>query len=89
MTDEFTDMDAFNDWAQALSTHVDHSWSQVGLCVYCADCGVRLYDGSLPDEKRTTPKCAPGGHEWDDGNSMSQCGFYLLCLRCGEQEWTE
>jgi hypothetical protein len=75
--------------AALLAEHDDHPWSQVGPCVYCDPCGIRLYQGSIPDRKRTTPKCAAGQHDWDDGDSMSQCGFYLLCLRCGAQEWTE
>lgn len=70
-----------------LTSHAEHPWSQVGSCVWCDACGIRLYHGDLPDEKRTTPKCAV--HEWDNGNSMEQCGFYYLCLRCGEKEWTE
>lgn len=28
-------------------------------------------------------------HRWDDGDSQCQAGFYLLCLGCGEKEWTE
>lgn len=66
------------------SAHAQHTWAQVGPCVYCADCDVRLYQGQLPADRR--PPCY--AHEWDDGDSMSQCGFYLLCLRCGAIEWT-
>ncbi len=73
---------------RAVPDHTACRWEQVGVCVYCADHDVRLYQGDLPDERRTTPKCAPGDHEWDDADSMSQCGFYYLCLRCGEREWT-
>ncbi len=72
-----------------LAAHDGCRWEQVGLCVYCADHVVRLYEGDLPDVKRTTPKCAADDHDWDDGDSMSQGGFFLLCLRCGEREWTE
>ena len=71
-----------------LAEHADHPWSQVGPCVYCDDCGTRLYQGELPEDRRTIPKCPDDAHDWDNGDSMSQCGFYLLCLRCGVKEWT-
>lgn len=31
-----------------LADHAEHKWSQVGRCVWCDDCGVRLYQGELP-----------------------------------------
>lgn len=71
-----------------VAGHEAHAWRQVGLCVWC-DCGVRLYEGDLPAERRTTPVCADGQHEWDNSDSMGQCGFFFLCLRCGAKEWTE
>ncbi len=67
--------------------HEGCTWEQVGPCVYCVEHRNRLYQGQLPDNRRTVPKCEV--HEWDDGDSESQCGFYLRCLVCGEQEWTE
>jgi hypothetical protein len=71
-----------------FSDHQDCKWEQVGPCVYCAEhFGVRLYQGDLPESRRTTPPCTE--HRWDDGDSMCQGGFYLLCLDCGAQEWTE
>lgn len=73
---------------EAVTGHEPHRWEQVGACVYCTDCNVRLYQGDLPENRRTTPRCPDGQHTWDDGDSMSQCGFYLLCLRCGVTEWT-
>lgn len=67
-------------------THKDCTWEQVGPCVYCTDHNERLYQGDLPEARRTTPKCTE--HRWDDGDSMCQSGFYFLCLDCGEREWT-
>lgn len=32
----------------SLADHASHKWSQVGRCVYCDDCNVRLYQGKLP-----------------------------------------
>jgi hypothetical protein len=34
-----------------LTAHEAHTWEQVGRCVYCADCAVRLYQGRLPKNK--------------------------------------
>ena len=31
----------------SLLTHATHHLEQVGPCVYCADCGVRLYQGRV------------------------------------------
>lgn len=69
-----------------LVEHESCSWRQIGLCVYCADHGVRLYQGDLPDRKRTTPRCASGEHEWDP--EMGQ-GYYLICEKCGVKEWLD
>ena len=38
--------------AATLDLHIDHTWKQVGRCVYCDDCGVRLYQGKLPPDRR-------------------------------------
>jgi hypothetical protein len=35
---------------EELLRHQDHCWQQVGRCVYCADCGQRLYQGQIPPE---------------------------------------
>jgi hypothetical protein len=70
----------------SLAAHDACQLEQVGPCVYCKDHGLRLYHGSLPDNKRTAPKCAPGEHDWDP--EMGQ-GFYYLCTRCSEIEWAE
>jgi hypothetical protein len=32
----------------AIMAHDEHEWEQVGRCVYCHDCGVRLYQGTIP-----------------------------------------
>lgn len=74
---------------EMLTGHAPCVWKQVGPCVYCEDHGIRLYQGTLPDDKRTTPKCSPGEHRWDDANSMMQAGFYFLCVVCGEQRWDD
>ena len=31
-----------------LGSHKDHKWKQVGRCVYCEVCNMRLYQGRLP-----------------------------------------
>jgi hypothetical protein len=41
-----------------LDKHLDHKWKQVGRCVYCHDCGERLYQGQLPADRRE-PKPKP------------------------------
>jgi len=30
--------------------HGDHKWHQVGPCVWCGPCGVRLYQGTMPKD---------------------------------------
>jgi hypothetical protein len=32
-----------------VAPHVDHEWKQVDPCVYCDQCGTRLYQGQAPD----------------------------------------
>jgi hypothetical protein len=66
--------------------HADCQWKQVGLCVYCADHGVRLFMGDLPERKRTIPVCAPDAHDWDDETGQ---GVYGHCRTCGLNEWYE
>lgn len=73
-----------------LAEHERHRWAQVGPCVWCDDCDVRLYNGQLPRERNPEASvCERDGHDWDDANSMCQSGFYFRCLRCGEKEWTD
>lgn len=71
---------------QMLTEHAPCVWKQVGPCVYCIDHNIRLYEGDLPDSKRTTPKCADGEHEWDPEMGL---GFYMICVICGLREWCE
>jgi hypothetical protein len=35
--------------AGVLREHLDHPWEQVGRCVFCAACGARLYQGTIPE----------------------------------------
>lgn len=60
--------------------HEGHTWEQVGLCVYCVDCEVRLYQGTVPADRR--PSCDE--HRWDDESGQ---GYYSVCERCGAVEW--
>ena len=69
-----------------LAEHADCTWEQIDPCVYCADHHVRLYQGTLPNERRVTPRCAPGEHDWDEETGL---GFYMVCNTCGEREWCE
>lgn len=72
--------------AATLAEHEPCAWRQVGACVYCTDHGVRLYQGDLPDRKRTIPKCAPDEHKWDPDFGQ---GFYVICEKCGVKEWCD
>ena len=63
-------------------THQQCRWEQIGLCVYCADHHTRLYQGTLPADRR--PAC--NQHDWDEESGM---GFYMQCRTCGEREWFE
>lgn len=38
-----------------LGEHDDHPWKQVGRCVYCGTCGVRLFQGRVPPGHRALP----------------------------------
>jgi hypothetical protein len=33
---------------QLFGKHDEHTWTQIGRCVYCADCNQRLYQGTIP-----------------------------------------
>ena len=72
--------------AALLVEHGECPWRQVGPCVYCTDHDVRLYQGDLPDRKRTIPKCPDGQHDWDPEMGL---GFYVICMTCGVKEWCD
>lgn len=46
------------EWVQEIAQGVcpnckkDGRWSQVGRCVYCNECGHRVYQGTLPESKK-------------------------------------
>lgn len=46
------------EWIQTVAAgicpncRVNGRWSQVGRCVYCGECGHRIYQGRLPESKR-------------------------------------
>lgn len=43
-----------------IARHDGHEKRQSGRCVYCAECGVRLYQGRLPEaEQRPAPAPPP------------------------------
>ena len=67
------------------TVHLRCRWEQIGPCVYCADHHVRLYQGSLPADRRP-PACQPDQHDWDDEEGM---GFYGICRTCKTVEWFE
>jgi len=69
-------------FAQMLNSHQSCTWEQVGPCVYCTDHDVRLYQGTLPEDRR--PHCE--AHDWDEEIGI---GFYMQCRRCGVIEWFE
>ncbi len=31
-----------------IDSHKDHKWVEIPPCIYCDDCGVKLYQGELP-----------------------------------------
>ena len=61
--------DCHDDWdigtGGHIRAHVDHVWSQVGPCVYCEPCNVRLYQGqvALFEEKEAMAVIFDGIHE--------------------------
>ena len=67
-----------------LDEHSGCDWSQIGPCVYCDTHNLRLYQGTLPDDKRRIPICAV--HDWDE--EMGQ-GFFFQCKVCKFIEWPE
>lgn len=44
--------------------HAGHTLSQVGPCVYCDDCDIRLYQGTLPDKKRVPAPAKERHDRW-------------------------
>jgi len=68
--------------SQLLKDHEPCEWRQVGPCVYCSQHHVRLYQGSLPQDRR--PPCSR--HDWDEEIGV---GFYQQCRSCGVVEWFE
>lgn len=40
--------DAWKAFDDMLASHEGHQWKQIGRCVYCHDCDVRLYQGTIP-----------------------------------------
>lgn len=49
-------------WAafdKMLAEHQDHEWRQIGRCVYCQPCNERLYQGTLPPEKKGKARPRP------------------------------
>lgn len=36
-----------SDPAGLIAEHTDHEWEQVGRCVWCKPCSVRLYQGEV------------------------------------------
>lgn len=76
---------ALESLAAFLAEHEPHDWRQVGGCVWCA-CGVRLYQGDLPDHKDPgrAGRQATCDHDWDWEFAQ---GFYGICHKCGAREW--
>ena len=80
MTDEIKDF--VEALSKLLTDHEGCTWEQVGPCVYCADHSYRLYQGSLPEDRR--PPCT--AHDWDEESGV---GFFMQCRTCGVVEWFE
>jgi len=34
-----------------MCTDINHTWYEVKPCVYCKECNVRLYQGTVPEDK--------------------------------------
>jgi hypothetical protein len=49
---------------QLFGKHDEHTWTQVGRCVYCADCNQRLYQGTIPATHTKVKQ--PQNRSWDD-----------------------
>ena len=71
-------------FGETLQAHDGCTWKQAGPCVYCTDHGIRLYQGELPERKRTVPRGARGEQDWDPEMGL---GFYSQCRTCGFTEW--
>jgi len=58
--------DAWKAFDNMLAEHQEHEWRQIGRCVYCQPCNVRLYQGTLPPNrkpKRSAPVEPPATTE--------------------------
>jgi hypothetical protein len=71
-----------------IQEHRPHRWEEVGICVWCVDCNVRLYQGNLPEWKDPgrPARQALCDHDWDPEAGL---GFYFICTKCGFKEWAE
>ena len=76
--------------------HEDHEWREVPPCVYCVPCGLRLYQGSLPEWKdpelaAKRAACPHNEHEMyeDEPGRWREMGegFYWICAACGDKGW--
>ena len=47
--------DAWKAFDRMLTEHQEHEWRQIGRCVYCQPCNVRLYQGTLPKDRKPAP----------------------------------
>jgi hypothetical protein len=52
---------AVNAMFEEIARHEDHAWQQIGRCVYCMDCGERLYQGRIPASHANVKIRARGG----------------------------
>ena len=48
-----------------IREHGEHPWEQIGRCVYCGPCQVRLYQGRIPEGHPVAPRRPPGPTEAD------------------------
>lgn len=65
----------------SLIEHSEHKWGQQGRCVYCVDCGVRLYQGKLP---------APGKQKEEaEGVDKALDAMRAKIIAKVEKEWDE
>jgi len=51
--------DAWKAFDSMLAEHEEHEWRQIGRCVYCQPCNVRLYQGTLPKSRKPLPTKMP------------------------------
>jgi hypothetical protein len=53
--------------AEMVAEHAEHTWYQLGRCVYCRDCNRRLYQGTIPETHREV--CSAPRRQADSGAS--------------------